>query len=325
MFIYLGYVRIIYLDYREESTKESGKQMNFGTSCIFFYSLPAFESVVPEKYFQHWMLFVISLYLHNQDTMTESDLHTAEILIRMFLRDFVDLYKAEEFTSNMHQLLHLPLYTRGWGPMWAIGDWNFESFNGILACIIHGSKHQAKELIINLRIAQGVQLLRNQVAGHTETVCKNFNIAFSNKPQAFSFTASDLALFAMSNVNPNDVTVFSRVTINRKVFSSVIYARQTKRNNSTVAVEVSAGSRQYGVIRCFLEHEDGRSMAILNLYKVNHLKTFFHKETMIRVSHIIPVEITEDFILISIQQILFKVIQVGHFVCLFPNQFEIYM
>lgn len=294
---------------------------------VFFYSLPALESVmsVDDPYFQHWMLFVISLYLMNQDSITENELSTAEVLIRMFLRKFVDLYKAEEFTYNLHQLLHLPLYTRRWGPMWATGAWNFESFNGVLARIIHGSKHQGKELINNLRIAQGVQLLSNKVLLTKTAALNNVpDIVLLNKPRDFSFNASDLALLASSNCKPDDVEVYSKVSINGKKFASVIYARETRRNNFTVAVETGGSQQQYGEIKLFLKPKDRPLMAILNLFKINHLKMFVHKETKARVPHIIPVEASDTNVLISIDK-MFKVIKVGRYICLSPNKFEIYM
>ena len=116
------------------------------------------EFNMDKEYTQHWILLVGGMELLLQQTVSESDIRKAELLFKMFLRDFSRLYPKKKFTFNLHELLHLGLVTRLWGPVFLNSAFWFEGYNGILTRCIHGSKEQGKELVNTIQLIQGVQM-----------------------------------------------------------------------------------------------------------------------------------------------------------------------
>lgn len=94
----------------------------------------------------------------------------ADICLRVFVRQIDKLYGDRAYTYNMHQLLHLVLSVRRWGPLWATSAFLFENYNGFLSKSVHGTKHQGKELMRNLIIAQGVLALKHDCAKTKNTL-----------------------------------------------------------------------------------------------------------------------------------------------------------
>ncbi|KAK3925205.1 Halomucin [Frankliniella fusca] len=128
-------------------------------SFLLYFSLVICAPYLKEEYHQHWILFVHAMFLLLSDSISETDLITAETLIRLFVRDIGPLYGDKNYVYNVHQLLHLALYVRRWGPLWSNSAFGFEDVNGTLAAMIHGSKHEGRELINQLTLAQGNQML----------------------------------------------------------------------------------------------------------------------------------------------------------------------
>lgn len=72
-----------------------------------FYSLFAVKNYLPEAYFQHWMLLIISLNSLLQEQMHISELEKTKMLLTRFVSEFKILYGKTELTYNLHQLLHI--------------------------------------------------------------------------------------------------------------------------------------------------------------------------------------------------------------------------
>lgn len=129
---------------------------------LLFYSLPALIDHLPNKYFQHWMMLVIALFNLLQSEITQFDLKQSDILLKLFVKQFEKLYDDRELTYNIHQLRHLTLCVEKWGPLWTTSAFPFENYNGFIAKCVHGNKHLGQEIVNNLLIAQGVQILRSR-------------------------------------------------------------------------------------------------------------------------------------------------------------------
>jgi len=68
--------------------------------------------LLPAKYVQHWMLLVTAIFLLPQDEIPMRDIDRAEVSLKLFVRDIGTLYRLQDYSYNVHQLLHLPLYVR---------------------------------------------------------------------------------------------------------------------------------------------------------------------------------------------------------------------
>ena len=57
------------------------------------------------------------------------------------------LFTGVKATSmNVHLLHHLPQCVRLWGPIWAYSCFHFESLNGFLKSLFHGTKDMTKQV-----------------------------------------------------------------------------------------------------------------------------------------------------------------------------------
>ena len=60
-------------------------------------------------------------------------------------------------TMNVHQLRHLKVHVQNWGPLWCFSCFGFESVNGDIKKLFHGTREmseQVMQLIILLNIEQ---------------------------------------------------------------------------------------------------------------------------------------------------------------------------
>lgn len=141
---------------------------------LLFYSVPAVVNYLPDKYFQHWLLLVISLLnLLQKSFRINPDLEQTEILLKLFVRDIGQLYSDDrEYSYNVHQLLHIVLCVKRWGSLWATSAFSFENYNNFLINCVHGSKHLGQEMINNLSLAEGLHALRYQYP-HNDDISSN--------------------------------------------------------------------------------------------------------------------------------------------------------
>jgi len=128
---------------------------------LLFISLPALSGRLQGRYLQHWMLLVSAVYLLLKQEITPSDVSSAKIKLRIFVRDIAKLYRQDVYTYNVHNLLHLVEHVNRWGPLWAYSAFPFESFNHILGDLAPGPKHKGKQIVNRIRLANGLEILRN--------------------------------------------------------------------------------------------------------------------------------------------------------------------
>lgn len=221
---------------------------------ILFYSLPAFCNYLPKEYLQHWMLFVKSLFILLQETIGRSQLEEAEILLKSFVYQIKRLYSDRELSYNIHQMLHLVLVVKRWGPLWATSAFPFENFNGFLANCAHGTKNIGQEIINNLAITQGAQILRARVIEESTNSLFDKNRAkLVGTSTKYQFDAFELELFNLHDINSQDLCVYARATIYNELFTSKAY-KVTKANSYTVQINYD-NCIIYGAIKFFLQNQ----------------------------------------------------------------------
>ena len=90
-------------------------------------------------YFQHYLLLVEAVYLLNVDSISHEMVDHCEQVLKHFCMMHETLYSKREMTSNVHQLLHLCDVVRNLGPLWVYSCFTFESINGELLSLFHGT------------------------------------------------------------------------------------------------------------------------------------------------------------------------------------------
>lgn len=296
---------------------------------IIYYSVPILSNFLPDKYFQHWLLLVNALFILLQNSINiESELEEAEICLRLFVKDIKFLYGDRELTYNMHQLLHLSLCVRRWGPLWATSAFPFESFNGFLANCVHGTKNMSQEIINNLTIAQGAAILKNQcLAGehttnyHSSNVKKDYELLGSTQELKF-INDIERGILTLSGLRIENLSIYARAKIKNELYTSQLY-KITKNDSSNVQVTTNDNKTKYGCIRFFLEI-DNNLYFIFQCYSVIFTKMFCHRQTASKIKHIVPIQDINKFLLIKVKNIksLIILIRIGNYLCKPPNNFK---
>ena len=96
-------------------------------SWLFYYSLPVLYGLLPDVYFQQYLLLVEAIYLLNGDSVSPEIVDHCEQVLKNFCLMHATLYSQREMTSNIHQLLHLCDVVRDLGPLWVYSCFTFES------------------------------------------------------------------------------------------------------------------------------------------------------------------------------------------------------
>jgi len=254
---------------------------------LIYLSLIIFAMFMSRQYFQHWLLFVSAIYLLLQEDISENDLQTAEIMLNMFLRDFSNLYRADDYSYNLHNLSHYCLTVRRFGNLFSNSTFEWENLNGTVRLRIHGTKNQGIELVKTLQLCQGVEILRARY--ETSDNDRERYALFRNKITDCKFTATEKNLLAASNLTPENAYFRAVFMPFGEVFTCCRYQRQRQNNNNTVCYVDSGGVKRYGEIDCFVECLDSTKMAFVKFFVIEHAKMFIHVRTNFVVKHIIPI------------------------------------
>ena len=86
-------------------------------SFFLYYGMPTLYGLLPDSYFNHYILLVCAVFLLLKDKISESDVNEAEGLLTRFCALFSKLYEERFMTLNIHQLLHLSDGVRDLGPL----------------------------------------------------------------------------------------------------------------------------------------------------------------------------------------------------------------
>lgn len=111
-----------------------------------FFSLTVLLDVLPELYWEHHCKIVAAIAMLSQESISNEEILVAENLLHLYVSDFERLYGVRYMSLNMHQLLHLGDVTRNLGPNFVYSCFFFESLNGQLKNLIHGTQHAALQI-----------------------------------------------------------------------------------------------------------------------------------------------------------------------------------
>lgn len=286
-------------------------------SWLLFYSIPTLEKILPEVYLQHWMLLVISMFNLLQQKIKLEHIKQSNDLLHAFVKGVKLLYGEREMSYNIHQLLHLSLCVERWGPLWGTSAFAFESRNGFLARIVHGTNKMGEEMMNNLKIAEGANVIKNRVKLQDVSGSRNVFDCQSLGKAVWYKDNTDLLL--SSDLDPKSIHFYRRVKINNVTFTSLFY-KSTKTNNYTVEFVFKDDSVLYGIIDIFFVYS-GNLYFIVKCLDVDEINILQHNKSKATLQHIIPVVDTNNIKLFHIEQIkhLSHLLRVGKYVCKKPN------
>lgn len=239
---------------------------------LLFYSIPCLYGILPDLYFQHYILLVEAIYLLLQDSITPSQIKKANSLLKHFCLKLGVLYGPRYRTFNAHCLLHLTDRVCDLGPLWTHSCFCYEDFNGELRRLFHGTQSVEEQLVLAVSIQQKLPELTPLLADGTLAKdlydkLDNHNIQAKNDKME---TITD-GLFFLGSYKAGDVLsvqeniiiesligklarvkVFHKILMKKEIVHCEDYKRMKKRNNHTVEYR-SHDSIAYGQIKKFLK------------------------------------------------------------------------
>ncbi|KAK3926395.1 DNA polymerase IV [Frankliniella fusca] len=284
---------------------------------LLYEALPVLQEFLPEMYFQHLILLVRSIFHLLKRKVSESDIIEAGLLLRLFVQEFQTLYGDRAMSYNVHQLCHLALSVKRFGPLHCNSAFPFENMNGIIAKATHGTNFVSQEIVNNIRIYQGVQ--------RSERISKGLD---SNITQFSQFCSGEVLGRCrevevnheeMELLGTSSVKVYSRAKLGFDVYTSEIHKKLKTANYYVMWKHKEANL--YGSVRYFLERENVFSVCV-RMLKIDHVNVIYHHETLKSVTHLIPFQLSDEVILINDQQILSTFVKVGkvkNFLYVRPN------
>lgn len=113
--------------------------MNGRTGC-FFLCVFVLKGILPNVFYQHWLVLVTFMFLLCKDIITTQELKRCEKLVADFVKQFETLYGKQDVSFNVHLCSYLPESVKNWGPLWAHSGYIFESYNGEILKMFHSCK-----------------------------------------------------------------------------------------------------------------------------------------------------------------------------------------
>lgn len=257
---------------------------------ILFYSLPNLISFLPDKYMQHLMLLVMALYDLLQDQMLiQPDLERAKKFLDLFVEQIPILHSDKEMTYNSYQLKHLGLCVRRWGPLRSTSAFPWENQNGHIAQSVHGTKYIAQEIVNNLKIAKGVQMLQCKIkeTNHNARARELQNYSLLGNPVNYEVPENDRFLIISEGFFHENLNIYARANILQEVYTSISY-KTIKTNSYTVEIRNFDNSCVYEMIKFFFEKEN-ELYFVIEWLKVENDRIMIHSKMQGTVKHILPI------------------------------------
>lgn len=220
-------------------------------SWLFFYSVPVLFGLLKKDIFEHYLLFVEAIYILNLQSLSQQELLHAEELLIKFCCLFSSLYGARHMSANLHQLLHLHDTVKQLGPLWVYSCFCFESMNGKLVKLFHGTQNPAIQIANAVSTLMKLPVLSEVIKKDSLTGVLYSKLSNSNYHYSFTETiteglhiigAKTLRNLEMNYYNalalslgtaPGTCYVFHRIMIDSVVYQCLEYKVES-RNSYTV-------------------------------------------------------------------------------------------
>ncbi|CAH1263932.1 Hypp2800 [Branchiostoma lanceolatum] len=259
---------------------------------LLHFSLVVLRGELNLEHYAHYTLLVEALSTLVSEAITDEQLHKAEIKLDVFCRTFEDLYGESAQTMNVHLLRHLPHFVRLYGPLFAYSCFGFETFNGHIKRMVHGTTLIVNQITFTAAMTVNLQRLvkaMDPARDSTKAVKLAKKLAgYTGRKKMTELTPGVYSLGVRKDLMKTTVDqeivsalqqrtgtragpkceVFYRVCLDilpGQTIKSRGYGREKARNNRTVQFSAD-GRLQYGEVLLFCSTQ-GEDLAVLKLYE----------------------------------------------------------
>lgn len=294
---------------------------------ILYYSLICLKGLLKTKYYKHWFLFVYSLNIFLRENASDQELTKAEAAIVTFVKGVESLYGKKYMKYNVHLLLHIPMFIRKFGALWAWSAFPFEHYNGVIKSLFHGSQyipHQICKMYFRLQyIKMNSHIFYNEKCNDNVrklfvtimNQCKIKNcIEYDNvlrcfgKPIVRELTLVEKTVvesFLQKNIT-SPAKFFNRFINNQTLYHSVENKKVIKRNNSCILTNDNKIVMIKALVKTKLSHTDEWEFIILGYEMIRQGSTLCKFSNLSSNSFCQSVVKTENIICTNASRILSK-------------------
>lgn len=149
---------------------------------LLYGSIVFLKDLVDDYLYEHWLLLHVAVRLLASDSLTSDNIDTAEVLLKKFVEEFPSIYGKDSVSYVVHVLMHIPYYSRIYGPLDQFSCYKYENAIQRLKSYI-GNAHRTLQQICN-RIEE--EELYNSNA-HTSPEFNTTEISCSDKDSFVAF------------------------------------------------------------------------------------------------------------------------------------------
>ena len=171
--------------------------------------------------------------------------------------------------------------------------------------MLHGTKNPVKELISTVRRTYGLQILRNGVHSKQSLVGKP-DIDLLSCSLIKNFSANDREILLSYGLNFENVTGYARIQVLREVFTSLRYNGEKQGTITAYVLQTFLAPLTEKLIffavekNCCLSLND--TFAVIRVFRVESRRFFCHKESGLKVLHIMPVVDTSKLTVVPVKK-----------------------
>lgn len=245
---------------------------------LFFYGAMVLRGILPDVYYEHFMLFSEAIFTLCLTNVTLFQIAHAERLLLHFCIKFGKLYSERYQTANLHSLLHMPEDVRNLGPLWTHSTFPFESLNGDLLKLFHGTQNIVFQIVSAVNINRALPTLSKALVDGSDAQRfyskLNFTLNSTNEVKlaknmfavgkvTIKHISADIftALTKLLGHLPETTTCkfFFRLKIGKGMYHSLGYERVNCRNSYTIQFEErndnEKAQNKFGFIKEFLQYQ----------------------------------------------------------------------
>lgn len=309
-------------------------------SWLLFYSFPCLEGIFKSELLESFLLFIRSIHILLQPTISENNLKACEIDLIQFVGECQVYYGKAAITFNIHSALHVCHSVLQVGPLWATSAFPYESNIYVLKNEVSSPKsvdeqmatrylkrmayeHYIAKVGVSEKCSEFCVEIVSTRKHYTSNVLKTLNGALfaGSKPKientykymSLILSSKDYSVFK----NSTQVHVYERCIFRGTILHTAKYSEAIQTNDSVVKLD------------------DGTIVKILSYLIVSKLCFILYKELItmpldynnLRVNNIVQITgEAQDEQIIAIERIGEKLvvvnIQCKQFLCTMPNTFE---
>lgn len=276
-------------------------------SLLLYYLPVCMDGILKKEYLDHMRLLSACIYKLLTTCISDQDLVTAEYHLKVFVKQYEELYGIENMTMNVHLLIHYVFCVKNLGPLCAQSMFSFESNNAVFSRYVSGSVNILTQINTKYILNKSIQIQeKNSHAAHELFDCFGF-------PQIIKLSDTDESTMTAKNIkfaNKSAVPIYCIYKSSNDRFTSIHYTKAKKTIDYFVVMENST----FGKVKYYFEHEN-QNYAVIEEFEfaryVNHI-------TEIKPKNVVLVcfakEIKRKLIYINFSD--------KHFIVERPNPFE---